>query len=447
MERKATIKVGVLTVVSLSLLIFALIWLRGRGLHTGPTYSVYFQDVNGMKEGASVQLMGIRVGFVEDIAPWRDKRTGKYYVKVTFNLNQPDIHVPRGSLLSIEQSGFIGEQYIEITPPPLREVTLALDTPTEQALEPNMDVKFLYEEGFLTVGRVERVEKMVTKTNGKQQYRLYYRITRPGAVLFEDPVFEIVLSRQGDPYLRIAPRIPIVAQAPDKNLMFTIENPMRMKRFLEIQIESAEALKLTNEKISQLLSDETIATLNSTLRNTEQLTAKASVVLDSANTLFNSTQQDMRTLVNASEALTANIDSLTNNVNEIIGDPRLKRDILSAVASIRESSETLNSVINDPALKETFALTKDTAQDASEVMSLLKTTIRDKDVPGRIDQSITSLNTSLDRLGNVLTNVETLTSDDQNMKGVLVDLKETTSNLKQFSERLKGRFLLFRLLF
>ena len=64
-NRTSTVKVGILTIVSLSLLIFVLIWLRGRGLGGGTSYDVLFKDVDGMREGAPVQMMGIRVGFVD----------------------------------------------------------------------------------------------------------------------------------------------------------------------------------------------------------------------------------------------------------------------------------------------------------------------------------------------------------------------------------------------
>ncbi len=74
MQRSSTIKVGIMAVVSLSLLVFVLIWIRGRGIHTGEEYQVLFRDVDGMREGAPVQMMGIRVGFVDLIQPFGPSR-------------------------------------------------------------------------------------------------------------------------------------------------------------------------------------------------------------------------------------------------------------------------------------------------------------------------------------------------------------------------------------
>src|SRR5690606_1443175 len=102
-SRSSSIKVGILTLVGLALLVFSLLWLRGRGLAGGESYTVLFRDVDGMREGAAVQMMGIRIGFVDLIRA--EQKGGKYYVRVTFNVN-PDlgIQVPKGSTIAIEQS-------------------------------------------------------------------------------------------------------------------------------------------------------------------------------------------------------------------------------------------------------------------------------------------------------------------------------------------------------
>lgn len=448
-QRSSTVKVGVLTLVSLGLLIFALIWLRGRGLAQGDRYEVLFKDVNGLREGASVQMMGIRVGFIDTIQPLIKK--GRYYVSVVFTLNQElGVKIPHGSRLSIEQSGFIGEQFLEITPPQLREITLTTFKEPAKAIEKGIPVKFLYEEGYLNVGQVEKVEKY--QDGNLVRHRLFYRITRPGAEMPEDPLFELALETGKNGvsqyYLRVLHREPMLVQAPDSNLKFTIENPLRMKRFLEIQMESAEALKTTNEKINQLLSDETIDSLHSTLKNTEVLTARANEVLESANVLFQSTRHDLTRLVGVSEQLAANVSSVSSNINDIIGDPRLKSEMTSTIASLRESSNAMRGLLSDPALRETIYMTRDTSKNAAELVAYLKQTATDRDLHNRMDRIVTQLNTSLDKLNGVLTDVSEITGDeDATLKGTLEDLRVTAKNMRQLSDRFNGRFALFRLLF
>jgi ABC-type transporter Mla subunit MlaD len=444
-QRTSTVKVGLLTLISITLLVISLIWLRGRGLDSGELRTEWFQDVNGMKEGAPVQMMGIRVGFVESVKA--AKRDGEYGVQVAFRLNKNlGMQIPKGSMLSIEQSGLIGEQFLEITPPRLREVTLTTFKEPAKAITPGIPVKFLYEKGYIRVGTVENIEQ--TRDGNLVRHRLFYRVSLPGAVMPEDPLFELTLDKNGQYYLRILSKEPYLAQVPDKNLQFTVEEPLRLKRFLEIQMDSAEALRLTNEKINELLSDETIESLHSTVKNTEVLTAQAHEVMNTANALFQTTRVDLDRLVGVSEQLAQNVSDVSTNINHIIGDPKLKSELGSTIASLRESSNAMKQLLNDPALKEALYATRDTSKNANQLMMTLRKTAQDADLQNRVDSITAKLDSSLTRLNTVLGNVDALTDDeDKQVDAILNDTREAARNLKILTKKFNGHFTLFKLLF
>jgi phospholipid/cholesterol/gamma-HCH transport system substrate-binding protein len=445
-QRTATVKVGVLTILSIGLLVFSFIWLRGWGVSNGPEQVVRFHDVNGMREGSVVQMMGIRVGSVTKIASVQEDN--RYYVNVGFSINKDlHLHIPKGSRLSIEQSGLIGEQFLEITPPQLREVTLTTFKEPARAIVEGIPVKFLYETGYTQVGMVKHVDK--TKDNNLVRFRLSYMITLPGAEMPEDPLFELTVDKNGQYYLRILPREPVVAQAPDSKLFYTVEDPMRFKRFMDIQMESAVALKLTNDKINQLLSDETIDSLHGTVKNTEVLTARASEVMENANLLFKSTREDLNTLVGVSKQLMANVSIVSKNVNTLIGDPRLKTEINDTIASLRQSSDAMQRLLSDPALKETIANTRDTSRNASQLMVTLRQTAQDQDLQNRMNHIVTQLDTSLNKLDTVMNNMNQLTDGNKNqeVKGILDDTRATAKNMRDISRKFSGHFTLFKLLF
>jgi len=445
-QTTASVKVGVLTLLFIGLLTFSLIWLRGRGVSQGLEQTVVFRDVNGMREGSVVQMMGIRVGTVTKIEPLQEG--GRYYVRVKFRINK-DTHlaIPRGSRLSIEQSGLIGEQFLEVTPPLLHEVTLTTFREPSREIVKGIPVKFLYEQGYVTVGQVEEVNK--SWDNNLVRYRLLYRITLPGAEMPEDPLFELTVDKAGQYYLRILPREPVVVQAPDPHLIYTVEEPLRFKRFLDIQMESAEALKETNDKINQLLSDDTINSLHGTVKNTEVLTARASVVMENANLLFKSTQQDLSSLVGSSKELMNDVSTVSKNVNNLLGDPKLKKQLQETVQSLKQSSQALEALLNDPALKETIANTRDTSRNASQLMLTLRQTAQDQDLQQRMSHIVTQLDTSLNKLDNVMNNMNRLTDGGKNqeIQGILNDTRETARNMRGVSRKLNGHFTLFKLLF
>jgi predicted nucleic acid-binding Zn-ribbon protein len=212
-------------------------------------------------------------------------------------------------------------------------------------------------------------------------------------------------------------------------------------------LASAESLKMTNDKINKLLSDEAIMSLQTTFKNSEQLTAQASKVLAHANSLFSTTSQDLHTLVASTQHLTNNVVAVSQNINEVVGDPKLKANIMKTVDSIEQSSTALNNILQDPALKLLISDAQVTSQNAAQLMTYLRQTAVDNDLQGRLNESLTLLNSSLVRLNTVMGDVETVTGDKASLQSIIQETRETSQNLNRFSERLNKRFLLFRLLF
>jgi phospholipid/cholesterol/gamma-HCH transport system substrate-binding protein len=423
----APIKVGLLTVLSIVILVLSLVWLRGRGLSGGEVYTVRFSDVDGLREGAPVQMMGIRVGFVEQIKPIVVR--SKYYVNVDFQLTDADIQVPRGSILAIEQSGIIGEKFLEITPPKLQSVILTTFNTAASQIKPGIPVKMRFEEGLLEVGHVERVEQVPDESMVFN--KLFFRITHPGAAMPANPVYELALDPNQHYYLRVLSHNPQLPHQPDKDAIFTVENPLRIKEFLQIQLDSAEALKVTNEKIVQLFSDDTISTLNNTIKNTEVLTARATEVLDTADALFKTSSRDLEKLVHSSDALVTQLNGLSNNLNAIVGDPKLQSDIKATVASVKESTDTLNTLLQDPKLKDTFNQVNSTAVEANLLLKTANSLTQDQKLRAEVGDTVNNLNVSLEQLSRVLGQVETVSQSKD------ASLGDTLGRLAQYLGELK----------
>ena len=68
-KTSSSLKVGILTVVALTILIFTVLWIKGRTLSAGERIEVVFHDVNGIRPGSGVQMMGLRIGQIEEITP------------------------------------------------------------------------------------------------------------------------------------------------------------------------------------------------------------------------------------------------------------------------------------------------------------------------------------------------------------------------------------------
>lgn len=447
-HRTATVKVGLLTIIALTVLITTVIWLRGRGLGGGQSFDVFFKDVDGLREGAPVQLMGIRVGFVDLVSPVIAEGQ-KYRVKVRFTVTDYQTSIPKGSYISLEQSGIIGEKFVEITPPRSKIYDISLRH-KDPDIKRNLPIKVAFRDALVNVGEIDDFwikESPSVRGGNIYHYQLMYIINKPGYLPPDEPYFELVKTDTGNAYFLLNDPNARLQPLPDKDTYFTLEEPLRLKDFLEQQLASAESLKLTNEKINQLLSDETITTIQGTIKNSERLTAQATKVLEQANHLFASTSRDLSILVDSAQTLTKSVVSVSNNINELAGNPEMQANIQKTVRSVEQSTAALSELLNDPGLKLVLSDAKVTSQNASQLVQYLKTTVVDNDLQGKLNESMTLLSSSLTRLSGMLENLETVTSDQESMKSILENTRDTTENLNRFSERLNKRFLLFRLLF
>ena len=110
MNLSSSFKVGILTLIALVVLLLTIFWAQGRAFSNADRIEVTFKDVNGMRPGSGVQMMGLRVGQVEEIIPVVED--GKSYVKLRFVITEKGVSIPKASSLSIQQSGLIGEQFL-----------------------------------------------------------------------------------------------------------------------------------------------------------------------------------------------------------------------------------------------------------------------------------------------------------------------------------------------
>ena len=101
----------------------------------GYTVSALFENIGGLKTGASVDMAGVRVGRVTDIE--LDRKTFQARVKMTISPRFNDI--PEDSDASILTAGLLGEQYIGLgpggSPDPLKQGSVIEFTQSALVLE------------------------------------------------------------------------------------------------------------------------------------------------------------------------------------------------------------------------------------------------------------------------------------------------------------------------
>ncbi len=454
MRFSSSIKVGILTVTALFILIFSIMWVKGRSLSSSERITVEFKDVNGMRPGSAVQMMGFRVGQVEEVIPVIDEENS--YVKLKFVITEPNIEIPTASEISIQQSGLIGEQFLEITPPKNRIAYLPV-TGHEKVLKKGNPVEMLLSGSYHNVGIVKNIEIIQTavlpseervKYTTDKVYKITYIINMPGLIIPSDIKAKILPSTDGSEKMRISLINGSKIFLPKTDEKYTIVEPMRLIDFMELQYKSAEALTETNEKISAILSEDVIEDLKETAKNLNSLSLRANTTLEKAEILIDTSKNELLTLTAQADKISERIMNLTDKLNELAGDEDFVKNVSDATKSVATLSNNLNDIIQDPQTRATLANINSMSKNLSEISLYINDMSKDEALKRKVVDSVDKLDLALEQLNVTLKLVNDVgTEEKTKILSTINDASETTKNLKKFSEKLNKRFLLFRLMF
>jgi phospholipid/cholesterol/gamma-HCH transport system substrate-binding protein len=99
---RSEIKIGLMVVITITLFILGINFLRGKGLFSSDKgYSTVYSDIQGLQESAEVRLNGLKIGQVDKIELQPDRK-----IKVHFLLNK-EIKVPKGSVVQLTAADLI----------------------------------------------------------------------------------------------------------------------------------------------------------------------------------------------------------------------------------------------------------------------------------------------------------------------------------------------------
>jgi len=453
MRFSSSFKVGILTLIALFILLFTILWVKGRSFSSGQRTEVIFKDVNGMRPGSGVQMMGLRVGQVEEIIPVINGDTN--FVKLRFVITEKGLTIPTASVFSIQQSGLIGEQFLEITPPKTRTTYIAM---SEDVNLPYKDdpVQIKLDKNYYDVGRVKATQimssKMVPllmqeKIKTKYAYRVDYVINLPGLIL-PDYMLAKIVDEKGIKKLRITMTDNTALPYPKQTSPYTVVEPMRISDFLDLQYKAAESLTETTVKVNELLSDSVIADLKQSVSNINVLTAQATTTIAKAEKLIDSSKEDLDSMMSMVNTLSNNLNKVAVNVNGIIGDEKFKPTLMSATTSVDKLAQNLNKVMDNTDAKKMARDLQIITQNVTDISTYVASMTKDEKLKKQLGDTVIKVNTAMQDISNALSVVNKMTPDQKTqLQKIVSDTSATTCNLKKFTEKLNKRFLIFRLMF
>lgn len=451
MKMSSSVKVGILTLVALTILLFTILWVKGRSFSSAERIEVQFKDVNGMRPGSGVQMMGLRVGQVEEIIPVVSGESS--YVKLRFVITEPGITIPKASMLSIQQSGLIGEQFLEITPPRIRSVYIPVLN--NNLLSNDADVEIKLDEKYYNVGKVKKSQIMSSKLVPEEvrdyiktnyAYRVEYFVNLPGLILPRFMTGEIV-NVNGEKKLRIKPLDNTPLPYPNQTSPYTVVEPMRIADFMDLQYKAAESLTETNRIINELLNDAMISEIRQSVTNFKSLTAQATTTLAKTEKLIDTSRNDIDTILWMLSDVSTNFNKLAININGIIGDEKFKPMMYDTAEAISNLSKQLTPILGSIEAEEFGEDLNAVMNNLNEISTSVNNMTKDENLKTKIETSIDNLNVTMCEVATALETINGENGDKEGLKQIVEDTSATVANLKKFSEKLNKRFLLFRLMF
>ena len=446
----SALKVGLLTLTAISILIFTVLWVKGRSLSGGERIDVAFKDVNGMRAGSAVQMMGLRIGQVEEIVPVIQGKDS--YVKLRFVITEKGVKVPYASTISIQQSGIIGEQFLEVTPPK-NEIMFNETTKSTTAIQKDQPIFMELSDGVAEIGKIVDAEvvkksqipfELRQKMNTNNVLKLVYTINLPGLILDKNTLGMKVQNGKISFYLLDGE----ILQTPKKGLTYTVIEPMRLSDFMDLGFRATHAMLETNDKITEILSDEFIGGIKTSVENISLLTQSANTTLDKAALLIDSSKTELEELTAQSQDLIKSLNTLSCNLNELISDETLKNDVVSSIKSVGKMSENINKILEDEQTATLMANIDETSRNLADISAYVNEYTKDEKLKEDITTTVTNLSSITTNLAKVMDDYNKLDDGEKlKLKSTVKDVLAITKNVKKFSEKLNKRFLLFRLMF
>ena len=446
----SALKVGLLTLTAISILIFTVLWVKGRSLSGGERIDIAFKDVNGMRAGSAVQMMGLRIGQVEEITPVIQGKDS--YVKLRFVITEKGVKVPHASTISIQQSGIIGEQFLEVTPPK-NETMYNETTKTKTMIQKDQPIYMELSDGVIEVGKIVEAEvvkksqipfELRQKMSTNNVLKLVYTINRPGLILDKNTLGMKIQNGKINFYLLDGE----ILQTPKKDLKYTVIEPMRLSDFMDLGFRATHAMLETNDKITEILSDEFIGGIKTSVQNISLLTQSANTTLDKAALLIDSSKTELEELTAQSQDLIKSLNTLSCNLNKLISDETLKNDVVSSIKSVGKMSENINRILEDEQTTAIMANVDETSRNLADISAYVNEYTKDEKLKEDITATVTNLSSITTNLAKVMDDYNKLDDGEKlKLKSTVKDVLAITKNVKKFSEKLNKRFLLFRLMF
>ncbi len=332
--------VGLLILLAVGLFGGLVLWLRGYNPRQQSYRATFvFTNTLGMQEGTAVRFRGVRVGRVLAIRP------GSNQVEVDVEISQPTLLIPSDSLITVNQSGLIGETTVDIIPQRLMEVSTASLSP----FRPQCDSQQILCDGDQRMGQVGASYESLIQSAEKL------------AETFSDPALAANLNRT-------------LQNASEFTASATVLSEELTRLSQQVQTDLGPLMASANRATNTL--DNTLLEIGDTATVVGDAAAQFEITGNEVNSLINRNRSSLVTTLDSLSRSSANLEIIMATLAPEVQDSqfianldRLSNDASAAVADIRAITAAANTPENLLMLQQTLDSARSVFQSAQKVIA------------------------------------------------------------------------------
>lgn len=389
-ERYET-RVGFFALFALILLLYGWGWLKSFSPFEPPTiFWARFHDLSGLSNNATVNIQGVRVGTVDQIAftppqglqeppdsnPTTEKLPRVYArIKITA-YKQP---IPKQADITIQTLGMVGAKYVEITLPERTDTIEPIDPNTIVIGEDPVRLEMVVNN---IASKINKVAGAISSDEAASAVQDLSKVaSKLNKTMDEMPALTSSLRRATDKVAVTADKFGTAAGEANRAVT-SADRFFRDGSQTMVSVKTlSSGLTSTNTKVGRILDN---PELSKDLKETMQVARKtmdsvAETVTEVSSTIKDKDlRSDLITMLTKIHDSTENINKSMQTVSKLSEDDQLRDDIKTAAHDAREAISKASTLLADPAFKT----------DAVNTMSRVKTAAADVDVAAKQLQSI-----------------------------------------------------------
>ena len=153
-------------------------------------------------------------------------------------------------------------------------------------------------------------------------------------------------------------------------------------------------------------------------------------------------------MIKMMEKFSNDFHKITKLAEDVVGDPKFKPTMFEATEALTKFTNNVNNILDQADAKQLSSDLTSIISNVNEISNSVNMMTKDQKLKDHLLGTVDNVNKAMVDLSNALEVVNSL--DDCQKKDVtmtLTDIAATAKNLRKFTEKLNKRFLLFRLMF